>query len=728
MKMHRCPPAAGQPILRRATGVVLALVLGIVSAHAATVYVAVTGDDATGDGSEGTPYRTVQHGFDQAVAGDTILVKPGIYQECVRALGFPAADKPVQLIAEDWQLNQRNDTTIIDGETTCGPDTAGFRDSAVIVASSGSRFEGFTVRGGGNAGISTQGSTIITNNVITGNESILGGGIYFYNAGCRYGDTFTTISNNDIVANKGVEDDGFGGDGGGIYARLKGLEDDPGPCAPADPVVHIIGNTIRNNEIVTETDRTVFGGGLVVFVNSSANSTIHAVISQNTISDNTMGANVFGYGGGGWITTYGYGTEIIDVLDNEVKDNHSTLDGGGLSTWIQTEGVADSQINHTVTVRGNTFEGNSSDGNGGGLDAFMFVQNLTDPQRLEMIVDNNQASGNTALGDFGGGGGMLASLFVERTNLNDITFNLTGNSITGNTAQTIGGGLGVIVSADADPPTDLGELPVAPLLSEAEILMSNNLITGNDANGTQSNGGGAFAFLQAFGLATSRLRLDRMTIADNQATFGAGGLEIESSTGFDFDFVDQGDTRFVIENSIVSDNGGFGIGGAQPGIEEGFMAPTVDNLGNLLLGIFSSDVFAHPTGNYEGWVGDRTDSVGNISADPLLDELTYVPSVCSPTIDAGDAIPDVGAEPMPNGDRINMGHTAGTVEATPGIQFLDASGDGLVDGIDVLRVATSFATTSVDARYSAAADLDDDNDVDGDDLALVCAAFGRICE
>ena len=97
-------------------------------------------------------------------------------------------------------------------------------------------------------------------------------------------------------------------------------------------------------------------------------------------------------------------------------------------------------------------------------------------------------------------------------------------------------------------------------------------------------------------------------------------------------------------------------------------------------------------------------------------------------LDAGDAIPDVGAEPMPNGGRLNMGHTAGTEKATPGIEFLDINGDGLIDGIDVLRVATSFATSSVDARYSAAADLDDDNAVDGNDLALVCAAFGNTCE
>jgi parallel beta-helix repeat protein len=44
-----------------------------------TWYVATTGSDSTGDGSEGTPWQTIQHAIDQSSAGDTIIVHDGTY-------------------------------------------------------------------------------------------------------------------------------------------------------------------------------------------------------------------------------------------------------------------------------------------------------------------------------------------------------------------------------------------------------------------------------------------------------------------------------------------------------------------------------------------------------------------------------------------------------------------------------------------------------------------------
>jgi hypothetical protein len=59
----------------------------------------------------------------------------------------------------------------------------------------------------------------------------------------------------------------------------------------------------------------------------------------------------------------------------------------------------------------------------------------------------------------------------------------------------------------------------------------------------------------------------------------------------------------------------------------------------------------------------------------------------------------------------------------------DVDGDGLVDGIDVLRISTTFASSSVDGsgRYTDAADLNNDGWVDGLDLSLVGAQFGSSC-
>lgn len=49
------------------------------TAPASTYHVATDGDDDTGDGSEGTPYATIQHAYDQCVAGDTVEIHAGTY-------------------------------------------------------------------------------------------------------------------------------------------------------------------------------------------------------------------------------------------------------------------------------------------------------------------------------------------------------------------------------------------------------------------------------------------------------------------------------------------------------------------------------------------------------------------------------------------------------------------------------------------------------------------------
>lgn len=43
-------------------------------AHAASIYVAVTGSDAAGDGSLGSPYATVQKAVNMAASGDVVSV------------------------------------------------------------------------------------------------------------------------------------------------------------------------------------------------------------------------------------------------------------------------------------------------------------------------------------------------------------------------------------------------------------------------------------------------------------------------------------------------------------------------------------------------------------------------------------------------------------------------------------------------------------------------------
>jgi hypothetical protein len=60
--------------------------------------------------------------------------------------------------------------------------------------------------------------------------------------------------------------------------------------------------------------------------------------------------------------------------------------------------------------------------------------------------------------------------------------------------------------------------------------------------------------------------------------------------------------------------------------------------------------------------------------------------------------------------------------AFPGI---DSDND--VDGVDLLRVATAFASSPGAVHYNPLTDLDGDLVVDGNDLAILGASFGQTC-
>ncbi len=67
----------------RTASILVALSAATISASAiaSEYYVATDGVDAAGRGSEASPFHTIQYAIDQAAAGDTIWVKPGIYDQ-----------------------------------------------------------------------------------------------------------------------------------------------------------------------------------------------------------------------------------------------------------------------------------------------------------------------------------------------------------------------------------------------------------------------------------------------------------------------------------------------------------------------------------------------------------------------------------------------------------------------------------------------------------------------
>jgi len=317
--------------------------------------------------------------------------------------------------------------------------------------------------------------------------------------------------------------------------------------------------------------------------------------------------------------------------------------------------------------------------------------------------------------------------------VSDVDFVISGNTFRSNTADFDGGGVEIRVVAEAENLVDPLDAEIRP--AHATLEFANNLVVLNQVSNSYGDavGAGALVFLQAFGgeqfnpdePSRATVNMELNTFADNDADVGAGGVEIEAYTGVATGTAD-GVATLNFDSGIVSNNAIFGLGGPQPGVDEGVFTPGNDgiNTAELTVNVSYSDIFGNVT-NYESWVGDRTGQQGNISQDPLLDPVTFRPEPCSPTLDAAAPLIDFSLEPAPSGGRANMGHTGGTATAT--VSLADPTGDGEIDGIDVLHIAVAFGSSFGHPRWNAAADMDGDGIVDGDDLALVAAGFGQSC-
>ena len=720
-----------------------------------TIYVAPppTGDNATGDGSLATPYATIQFAFLAAVSGDEIRVLPGTYNECINNLAFAlGVSKNLNVRADDWIVNGNRTTTIIDGTGQCV-----FPFSVVNLAgiAGGSRLEGFTVTGAAASGVFVLGTGVVTNNVISGNTSLEGGGVYAYPGTCFYGTSSIVISNNQITNNTADDasqcsvsanipcniDDNCpageiclfrGGDGGGVFVRGEAVNSGgAGGCTGGDANV-----TLDNNVIDRNGADSAFGGGMYVLTNTQTGRSSTVTITQNLISNNSTLPFSVGYGGGIWMGTYGYGTEVIDFINNTVTSNVSTGDGGGISAWI--DALADA--NHTINVTANDVQSNIAEGAGGGMDLFVFALDLQGTnEAVQLNTGGNLILGNEAQGTldaltiYPGLGGGIISFIVSQRSSTTVELNIFENDVRGNLASVAGGGIAAIGSADADPQND----PALRGRALTSTTIRNNLIAINTATDAGTNfptmsavGGGIFAYAEGYGgadsttPAKSKMFLNFNTIAQNTADTGSGGIEMESYTELD-SAGDDASIEFEVNHSIIYDNSGFGVGGPQP--PAGGLLALAGGTGTFSLANVRNSLFMNAGGAYEAWIAN---GLNDLFTDALLD-ASFRPSQCSNTIDAGDPLISAALEPAPNGPPgssaglVNLGHTGGTPFAVT--TLADSSGDGSVDGIDLLRLSVAFASDPLDMRWAPEVDLDRDMFISGIDLALMAADFARSC-
>jgi hypothetical protein len=202
--------------MKRASLTGLALFLGALliclpsTVHPAARYVSgTTGSDATGDGSQGDPWATIQYAVNQASSGDTVCVAAGIYYEQVSIF-----EKTMYLLGgyepASWTRNVPVYQTVIDGgggtsviDNSCGlyscpPPVQSIIDGIIIQNGT----YGIYNRGG----TMTANNNIIRNNSDTGVLSIADAHAAFDTGFWGYPNARMTLSNNLITQNyKGVE-------------------------------------------------------------------------------------------------------------------------------------------------------------------------------------------------------------------------------------------------------------------------------------------------------------------------------------------------------------------------------------------------------------------------------------------------------------------------------------------------------------------------------------------
>ena len=386
--------------MKNLTKLVLTLVLlvtfGSSSFAMTTWYVASLDVPGNGDGSQRSPFRTIQQGIDAAVDGDLVLVRRGRYPEAIDFLG-----KEIEVRSVDGP----SATTLIGDGTEVVVRIAGGQSRAT-------KLIGFTITGGeatiGGGIICIGSSPTIQGNVIRENYAERGCGIACFDGSAP------RIEGNEILEN-GLRFCCNPFAGGGIY------------CARGSDA-EIVGNLIRLNEAHR-------GAGIACFASSP-------LIDGNRIEDNTAASR-----GGGVICEDGASPEI---RNNKILFNRASGNGAG----IHCNDAGTDPLIQSNRIRANRITAGGTARDGGAIAVYDdAAPTITDNEILDnesrllaggilvkradsVLIEGNEIRGNRAT--INSGGGIV---------FNDGSATVRGNLIADNFADDDGGGVLLILGA-----------------------------------------------------------------------------------------------------------------------------------------------------------------------------------------------------------------------------------------------------------------------------------------
>jgi hypothetical protein len=289
----------------------LALVLGFslvtampVAAHPGTTYyVSTAGNDASGSGTAGNPWRTIQHAIGQVGGNDTIIIAAGTYEESV------VVDKSLTLKGTQSGVDAR---TRSGAETIIEPDEEEIGISILTAAGRVIVIDGLTVQNAGH-GIATPEFGLMAANITVKNVRVL-----------RPGDFGISLT---FTMGAAIE-----------YCYVEGAQIaiNAGAVLPAPPTVA----TFRNNEVVNSEfgitgylgDSIIEGNLVRDFVDGGIG--ISAQFLNTTIKNNTVSGYVDGAG-----LTFEKSHHDRPISENvTVQGNNFTGNLHGIYVWPdQTE-------------------------------------------------------------------------------------------------------------------------------------------------------------------------------------------------------------------------------------------------------------------------------------------------------------------------------------------------------------------------------------------------------